>query len=210
MVMQIQVQIGDTRRVFFCESAWECLGFKKYYIFAWDSEDTFYGFWNTLRKRERRICSVEWRSHGRHSPRFACLLALFLLARIACLLHICVKTSRFHYSIWDTPKLKGFVLFQISSLIVASWVIRARWREIRRFVVKFKASYFFLNSYIWCFLVEKINLRVQRKNTLHLECKEVRDQFLENLGFAIHFQSVIRSIKITKIVLRLALIESLT
>ena len=24
MVMQIQVQIGDTRRVFFCESAWEC------------------------------------------------------------------------------------------------------------------------------------------------------------------------------------------
>ena len=27
MVMQIQVQIGDTRRVFFCESAWECWGF---------------------------------------------------------------------------------------------------------------------------------------------------------------------------------------
>ena len=55
-----------------------------------------------------------------------------------------------------------------------------------------------------------INLRVQRNNTLNLECKEVRDQFLENLGFPIHFQSVIRSIKITKIVLRLALIESLT
>ena len=105
MVMQIQVQIGDTRRVFFfCESAWECWGFKKYYIFAWDSEDTFYGFWNALQKRERRICSVEWRSHGRHSPRFACLLALFTLARIACLLHFCVKTSRFDYSIWAMPK----------------------------------------------------------------------------------------------------------
>ena len=44
------------------------------------------------------------RSHGRHSPRFVCLLALFTLARIACLLHICVKTSRLHYSIWATPK----------------------------------------------------------------------------------------------------------
>ena len=72
--------------------------------FVWDSADTFYGFWFTLQKQWRRICSVEWRSHGRHSPRFACLLALFTLARIACLLHICVKTSRFHYSIWVTPK----------------------------------------------------------------------------------------------------------
>ena len=34
------------------------------------------------------------------SPRFACLLDLDTLARIACLSHICVKTSRFHYSIW--------------------------------------------------------------------------------------------------------------
>ena len=38
-----------------------------------------------------------------------------------------------------------------------------------------------LNSYIWCFLCEKSNLRVQRNYTLNLECKEVRDQFLENL-----------------------------
>ena len=67
------------------------------------------------------------------------------------------------------------------TLIIASWVRRARWREIRRFVLEFKASYFFLNSYIWCFLFEKGNLRVQRNNTLNLECKEVRDQFFENL-----------------------------
>ena len=32
---------------------------------------------------------------------FNCLLTL---ARIACLLHFCVKTSRFDYSIWATPK----------------------------------------------------------------------------------------------------------
>ena len=32
MVIQIQVQIGDTRRVFFYESAWEFWGFKKNYI----------------------------------------------------------------------------------------------------------------------------------------------------------------------------------
>ena len=44
------------------------------------------------------------RLHGRHSPRFASLLALLTLARIACLLHICVKTNRSHYSIWATPK----------------------------------------------------------------------------------------------------------
>ena len=49
----------------------------------------------------------------------------------------------------------------------------------------FKASYFFLNSYIWCFLAEKSNLRVQKNNTLNLERKEVRDQFLKNLGFSI-------------------------
>ena len=72
--------------------------------FAWDSEDTFYRFWLTLRKRWRRMRSVEWPPHGRHWPRFACLLALFTLASIACLLHFCVKTSRFDYSIWATPK----------------------------------------------------------------------------------------------------------
>ena len=73
------------------------------------------------------------------------------------------------------------------TFIDESWVIRARWREIRRFVLEFKASYFFLNSYIWRFLFAKSYLRVQRNNTLNLECKEVRDQFLENLDFPIHF-----------------------
>ena len=34
---------------------------------------------------------------------------LFTLARIACLLHICVKTSRFHYSIWATHKFGSAV-----------------------------------------------------------------------------------------------------
>ena len=35
---------------------------------------------------------------------------------------------------------------------------------------------------------KKINLlRGQKNNTLNLECKDVRDQFLENLNFAIHF-----------------------
>ena len=31
------------------------------------------------------------------------------------------------------------------------------------------------------------SLRVQRSHTLNLECKEVRDQFLENLEIPIHF-----------------------
>ena len=45
----------------------------------------------------------------------------------------------------------------------------------------------FLNSYIRHVFFEKSNLRIQRNNTLNLECKEVRDQFLENLNFSIHF-----------------------
>ena len=73
------------------------------------------------------------------------------------------------------------------ALIVLPWVIRAKWREIRRFVLGFKARYIFLNSYVWCFLFKKSNLRVQRNSILNLECKEVRDQFLENLDFPIHF-----------------------
>ena len=59
--------------------------------------------------------------------------------------------------------------------------------EIRRFVLEFKAPCFFLNSYIWNFLFEKSELLVQKSNTLNLECKEVRDQFLEDLNFSIHF-----------------------
>ena len=56
-----------------------------------------------------------------------------------------------------------------------------------RFVLELKARYFFLNSYIWNFLFEKSKLLVQRNNTLNLERKEVRDQFLEDLNFSIHF-----------------------
>ena len=59
--------------------------------------------------------------------------------------------------------------------------------EIRRFVLEFKAPYFFLNSYIWNFLFENSELLVQKNNTLNLECKEVRDQFSEDLNFSIHF-----------------------
>ena len=40
-----------------------------------------------------------------------------------------------------------------------------------------------MNSYIRFFLFEKSNLRVQKHNTLNLECKEVLDQFIENLDF---------------------------
>ena len=63
MVMQIQVQIGDTRKVFFFMIPPESVeDFKKNYILhdlhLHDSEGMFYGFWFTLRKRSRRICSV--------------------------------------------------------------------------------------------------------------------------------------------------------
>ena len=38
-----------------------------------------------------------------------------------------------------------------------------------------------------CIDLQKSNLRVQRNNTLNLECKEIRDQFLENIDIPIHF-----------------------
>ena len=72
-----------------------------YYAIIWE---VFLWFDAPSLKIRIRICSVEWRSHGRHSHRLACLLASFTLARIACLLHFCVKTSRFDYSIWATLK----------------------------------------------------------------------------------------------------------
>ena len=75
------------------------------------------------------------------------------------------------------------------TLMVALWVIRARLREIQRFVLEFKANSFFLNSYnsICHVLPEKSNLWVQGNSTLNLECKELRDQFLENFHFSIYF-----------------------
>ena len=45
------------------------------------------------------------------------------------------------------------------------------------FVLEFKASLFFLNSHICHVFFEKSNLRIERNNTLNLECKEVGDQF---------------------------------
>ena len=63
--------------------------------------------------------------------------------------------------------------------------------EIQRLVLEFKANLILLNSYIRRFLFENSNLRVQRNNTLNLECKclviKCLDQFLENLDFSIHF-----------------------
>jgi len=37
-------------------------------------------------------------------------------------------------------RIKKTIQIEEFSLIVASWVIRARWREIQRFVLEFKAS----------------------------------------------------------------------
>lgn len=45
-------------------------------------------------------------------------------------------------TVFTSPLIEEF------TLIVAPWVIGARWPEIRRFALEFKASLFFLNSYI--------------------------------------------------------------
>ena len=127
--MKLQVQIGDTSRAFF-ESARECWGFRKLH-FAWDSEDTFYGFWFTLQKRWEYVL-LNGRSHGRHSPRLAWLLALFTFARIACLFHFCFKPSRFDYSISLGPRSNNNVL---RSLILIKRVFlkslyRSQWNNM--------------------------------------------------------------------------------
>ena len=85
VVMQIQVQIGDTRKVFFVNppGSVEVL---KYTTFLREIPKTRFMGFGLLYENDK----------GEY--------VLFTLARFACLLHICVKTSRFHYSIWATPK----------------------------------------------------------------------------------------------------------
>ena len=69
----------------------------------------------------------------------------------------------------DNSTLISFYFVQFSSdldiimttieelaLIVASWVIRARRREIKRFVLEFKAKYFFLNSLFDAFSLKRV------------------------------------------------------
>ena len=48
----------------------------------------------------------------------------------------------------------------------------------------------FLSEFIYSMLIlfETSNLRVQRNSTLNLECKEVRDQFLQKLDFSYIFR----------------------
>ena len=93
MVMQIQVQIGDTRTSFL-RIPLGVLRLLKKIQFAWDSKDTFMDF-GLLYEND-----VAWQT-------FALLLlftCLFTLACISCFLHFCVKTSHFNYSIWATLK----------------------------------------------------------------------------------------------------------
>ena len=54
----------------------------------------------------------------------------------------------FHFTTITGTLIGQVVKIEEFTFIVASWVIRAKWREIRRLVLEFKASYFFLNSYI--------------------------------------------------------------
>ena len=56
----------------------------------------------TKTRKENMYCWMTFAWQTFTSLRF--LTCLFMLARFACLLHFCVKTSRFHYSIWATPK----------------------------------------------------------------------------------------------------------
>ena len=68
-----------------------------------------------------RLLPCTKHSHGRHSPRFACLLFLFTLARIACLLHICVKKSRSITLFGPRPNNKPRVLKITVTHAVCTW-----------------------------------------------------------------------------------------
>ena len=94
MVMQIQVQIGDTRTVFFnppesVEDLKNCIlrdipktrfmGFGLLY----ENDKGEYVVLSDVRIADIRLASLVY-------------LLKITLARIACLLHFCVKTSRYH------------------------------------------------------------------------------------------------------------------
>ena len=102
--MQIQVQIGDTRRVFFMNPPGSVEDLKENYILREIPRTRFMDFGLLYENNEGEYVVLNDVRIGRHSPRFACLLALLALARNACLLDFFVKTSRFHFSIWATPK----------------------------------------------------------------------------------------------------------
>ena len=71
-----------------------------------------------------------------------------------------VSKQSFNIEIRESQELaKGFgrtarsgkgnqAIEEFTLIVTPSWVIRARWREIRRFVLAFKARYFFFNSCI--------------------------------------------------------------
>ena len=104
MVMQIPVQIGDTSRIFFMNPPGSVEDLKNYisreipktrfmgFDLLYEIDKGEYVVLNDVRMADIRLAS----------PRlFTCS---FTLARIACPLHFYVKASRFHYSIWATPK----------------------------------------------------------------------------------------------------------
>ena len=91
------------QKSFFYDSARECWGFKKTTFCVRFRRHVLWilGYFAKTIK-ENMLCWMTFTWHTFASLRlFTCL---FTVARIACLLHICVKTSRFHYSIWATPK----------------------------------------------------------------------------------------------------------
>ena len=84
---------------FFDESAWERWGFKKLpktcfmdFSLLYENDEGEYVVLKDVCMADIRLASLVYK------------LALFTLARIACLLHFCVKTSRFDFLIWTTPK----------------------------------------------------------------------------------------------------------
>ena len=58
-------------------------------------------------------------------------------------------------------------LIAMEEFIVASWVIRAIWREIQRFVLEFKASLFFRDSYNLFDAFSLERLTYEFKETVH-------------------------------------------
>ena len=79
------------------------------------------------------------------------------------------------------PTIDNFTLLSVS------WVIRAKWREIQRFVRKFRTMKSIHDMQFWVFYFPKKNICTQGCGRIYLERMDIVEIILLKRVFAIHF-----------------------
>ena len=83
--------------------------------------------------------------------------------------------------------IKFSLIIDEFTLMSASWVISARWREIQRFVRKFKTMKSIHDMQFWVFYFPKRKICAQRWGRINLERMAIVEIILLKRVSAIHF-----------------------